>query len=373
MFKKIILFYILSIFCLFSVDKFNNKLIYDYKHIPLEVKIGQMLLVGFSGYEINDEIKNYIHNYHIGGFILFNKSLSNKISNIKDPNQVKKLNNDLNNEKKLIKLFISVDQEGGYVARLNPSNGFYKTQTACELGKKSSEETYLEAKRIASTLKEYGFNLNYAPVVDINVNSDNPIIAKYERSFSSDPEIVIQHALAYIKAHKELGIITTLKHFPGHGSSTKDSHKEFVDITNTYKNYELIPFKKIIQSGYKGGIVSSHIMNKNIDATYPVSLSKVFLNDILRKEMGFNGVIFSDDLKMKAIEDQWSLEETIIKVINSGTDVLVYSNNLGDYNNDFVPKAIEIIKKNIKNGNISEERINESYLRIINLKKEMLY
>lgn len=370
---KIIFIYILSTISVFSAEKFDDKLINDYKNIPLEVKIGQMLLVGFSGYEISDEVKSYINDYHIGGVILFNKSLSGVTPNIKDPQQVKKLTTDLQNEEKLVKLFISIDQEGGYVARLKESNGFYKTKTAGELGKGSTKNTYNEAKKIAKTLKEYGFNLNYAPDVDVNVNPNNPVIAKWERSFSSDPKVVTKHALAYIKAHDELGIITTLKHFPGHGSSTADSHKEFVDITNTYKNYELDPFRDIIKSGFKGGVLTAHIMNTNVDKNYPASLSKAFLTGILREKLGFNGVIFSDDLKMKAIEDHWSMEETLVQVINSGTDVIVYSNNLQKYNPDFVKQAVSLIKKNIKNGKISEDRINESYLRIMKLKKEMLY
>jgi beta-N-acetylhexosaminidase len=377
MLKKIIFIYALSIVSLFSANKtnkFNDELISNYKNIPIEVKIGQMLVVGFNGYEINDEVKNYINHYHIGGVILFNRSLSGNTPNIKDPAQVKKLTTDLQNEEKMVKLFISIDQEGGYVARLNEKNGFYKTKTAEELGKKkNTKATYLEAKKIATTLKEYGFNVNYAPNIDVNVNPKNPVIGKHERSFSADPKMVTKHALAYIKAHDDLGIITTIKHFPGHGSSTTDSHKEFVNITNTYKNYELDPFKDIIKSGYKGGVLTSHVMNTNIDKTYPASLSKIFLTDILRNKLGFDGVIFSDDFKMKAIEAQWSLEETLVQAINSGTDVLIYSNNLGEYNPKFVSEAVALIKKNIENGKISEDRINESYLRIMKLKKEMLY
>ncbi len=377
MLKKIIFIYALSIVSLFSANKtnkFNDELISNYKNIPIEVKIGQMLVVGFNGYEINDEVKNYINHYHIGGVILFNRSLSGNTPNIKDPAQVKKLTTDLQNEEKMVKLFISIDQEGGYVARLNEKNGFYKTKTAEELGKKkNTKATYLEAKKIATTLKEYGFNVNYAPTIDVNVNPKNPVIGKHERSFSADPKMVTKHALAYIKAHDDLGIITTIKHFPGHGSSTTDSHKEFVNITNTYKNYELDPFKDIIKSGYKGGVLTSHVMNTNIDKTYPASLSKILLTDILRNKLGFDGVIFSDDFKMKAIEAQWSLEETLVQAINSGTDVLIYSNNLGEYNPKFVSEAVALIKKNIENGKISEDRINESYLRIMKLKKEMLY
>jgi beta-N-acetylhexosaminidase len=327
---------------------------------------------------LNDEVKEYINKYHVGGVILFNKAISSRTPNITSPEQVKKLNEDLQNEAisgeaAFAKIFISVDQEGGYVARLNESNGFFKTKTAAELGgNPTTEPTYEEAKRIAEILKEYGFNLNFAPVVDVNVNPSNPVIAKYGRSFSDNPNIVVQHALAYIKAHDELGIITTLKHFPGHGSSTADSHVGFVDITKTYKKYELQPFRDIIKAGYDGGVVSSHIINRNID-TLPASLSKKFIDGVLRGELGFRGVVFSDDLKMKAIEDNFTLEQALVDAINAGTDVIVYGNNLGEYNPNFVKDASEIIKKNVENGTISMDRINESYLRIMNLKKDMLY
>jgi beta-N-acetylhexosaminidase len=354
--------------------KFDDKLIEDYKNIPLEVKIGQMFIIGFSGYEISDEVKDYINNYHIGGVILFNRSLNGKVPNIESPEQVKKLNADLQNESSMVKLFISIDQEGGKVSRLNKSNGFFNTKTAAELGlNPTTDATYEEAKKIATMLKDNGFNLNFAPSVDVNVNPDNPVIAKYGRSYSDNPNIVVQHALAFIMAHNEEGVITTIKHFPGHGSSTTDSHAGFVDITKTFKDYELQPFKDIIKVGFQGGVLSAHVMNKNVDKKYPASLSKKFVYGVLRKQLGFDGVVFSDDLKMKAIEDNFTLEETLVNAINSTTDVLVYSNNLGEYKPEFIKEAVAIVKKNVENGNIKMDRINESYLRIMKLKKEMLY
>ncbi|MCL2567599.1 MAG: glycoside hydrolase family 3 [Alphaproteobacteria bacterium] len=374
MFKKIFVLYLFSAVSLLAAD-FDEKLISDYKDIPLENKIGQMLLVGFSGTELNDEAREYLSKYHVGGIILFSKALNDRIPNIKSPEQVKKLNEDLQNEAEaaFAKIFISVDQEGGYVARLNEANGFFNTKSAAELGvNPTTGATYEEAKKIAALLQEYGFNLNFAPVVDVNVNPNNPVIAAHDRSFSDNPNIVVQHALAYIKAHQDMGIITTLKHFPGHGSSTADSHEGFVDITNTYKKYELQPFRDIIKTGYKGGVLTAHVINRNID-TMPASLSKKFIDGILRGELGFKGVVFSDDLKMKAIEDNFTLEEALVDAINAGTDVIVYGNNIGEYNPNFVKDASEIIKKNVEEGKISMDRIDESYLRIMNLKKEMLY
>ncbi|MDR2008735.1 MAG: glycoside hydrolase family 3 protein [Alphaproteobacteria bacterium] len=372
MLKKIFMIYALSAASLFAAD-FDENLINDYENIPLENKIGQMLLVGFSGTELNDEAKEYINTYHVGGIILFSRALNDRIANIESPEQVKKLNEDLQNEAGDVKIFIAVDQEGGYVARLNEANGFFNTKSAAELGMNpTTDATYEEAKKIANLLQEYGFNLNFAPSVDVNVNPNNPVIAGHGRSFSDNPNIVVQHALAFIKAHDELGIITTLKHFPGHGSSTGDSHEGFVDITKTYKKYELQPFRDIIKTGYKGGVLTAHVVNTNVD-TLPASLSKKFIDGILRSDLGFRGVVFSDDLKMKAIEDNFTLEEALVDAINAGTDVIVYGNNIGEYNPHFVKDASEIIKKNVEEGNISMDRINESYLRIMTLKKEMLY
>ncbi len=355
-----------------NLDYYDN-LIKNVATLPIDYKIAQMLLVGFSGYEVNKEVTEYIKKYNIGGIILFSRALpKEREANIKNPAQLKKLVTDLQNISD-IKLFIAVDQEGGKVARLNTKNGFHESISAGTLGNANNlTETYDEALKTATLLNEYGININFAPVVDVNINLNNPVIAKYERSFSSNEKVVIQHAKEVVKAHRALGIITTLKHFPGHGSSKTDSHLGFVDITDTYVDKELTPYRVLIKENMADGILSAHVINKKIDPKYPASLSKQFLHTILREELNYKGLIFSDDMKMSAIEDNWTLEQALVLSINAGTDVVIYGNNLGQYNSNFVKDAISMIRKNVENSSIKIEKINESFIRIIEAKKKLL-
>ncbi len=347
------------------------------KNLPLEYKIGQMLMVGIDGDVISEEIKNYIKVYNIGGVILFNHSTNNeKKGNLVNPKQLEKLTSDIQNISR-IKLFISIDQEGGKITRLKEADKIWNISTPSHkaLGDSDNQQyIYDQAFQMALSLASYGINMNFAPVVDVNVNPDNPIIAKYDRSFSSNPNKVIRDAKMFIKGQTDAGIISVIKHFPGHGSSATDSHLGTVDVTNTYQDYEIKPFKTILTDpNYKGAVMSAHIFNKNIDDKLPASLSYNFITKILREEFKFDGVVFSDDLKMKAIEDNFTLEEALVDVVNSGSDVIIYSNQIGKCDNAFVKKAVNIIAKNVKEGKIPSYRIDESYLRIIKLKQAMLY
>ena len=223
---------------------------------------------------------------------------------------------------------------------------------------------------MASTLSELGINLNFAPVVDLNRNPENPIIAKKERSFSQNPEVVISHAKQFIKAHAESGILTCIKHFPGHGSSASDSHLGFVDVTQTWSDIELLPYKKLISEDNVDCIMTAHVFNHNIDPSYPATLSRVFIDEILRRRLGFKGVVISDDLNMRAISDNYSLEESLLLAINAGVDILLISYN-EDCKEKLFVNLIAIIKSMVKEGSIPEERINKSYNRIRSLKNKL--
>jgi beta-N-acetylhexosaminidase len=382
--KKFQLLLIITLILTLHNNLFANKYFSNdinlIKVMPLEVKVGQMLLVGFSGATFNAEVEEYIKRYHIGGVILFNRSTATgREPNIVNPKQLIKLNSDLNKamaEAIDIPLFIAVDQEGGMVQRLRSSAGFVEGSdylSAQELGEKDDIKlTYQVADAMGKNLKHYGINVNFAPVVDVALNKENPVVAKIKRSYSSDYKKVIKHADQTILGLHNNNIITALKHFPGHGSSTADSHLGFVDITKTYKNYELEPFKVLIKNGYSDMVMSAHLFNYNVDKKYPASLSHEFITNILRKKLGFKGLVLSDDLKMKAIEGNWSMEEAIILSINAGNDMLIYGNNLGEYNKDFVKNATEIIIKAVNEGKIAEETINNAYLRIMQLKFKYL-
>jgi beta-N-acetylhexosaminidase len=344
--------------------------------ISLEAKIGQMLLVGFRGLKIkshDDPIVHDIRNHHIGGVVLFNYDVArqSRVRNIQSPQQVKTLVSALQDYSE-IPLLIGIDYEGGIINRLPEAYGFPKTVSHQYLGNKNNRTlTRQYATTMAKTLAELGINLNFAPVVDVNTNPDNPIIGKIERSFSPNPKIVAQHALEFIKAHREQNVLCTLKHFPGHGSSTADSHLGVADVTKTWKPIELKPYIDLIQAGEADTIMTAHVFNKQLDPDYPATLSKSIITGRLRGELNFNGVIFSDDMQMKAIANYYGLETAIHKAIEAGIDILVIGNNTGDFVPDIAKRVATIIKQLVQSGTLSEERIDESYQRIIQLKSRL--
>lgn len=352
-----------------STDKSKTEL-----NPSLDAKIGQMLLVGFRGLEIsseNDPIVQDIRKLHIGGVILYDYDIAeNKpVRNIKSPEQVKKLIQNLQKYSK-VPLLVGIDYEGGFVNRLPQKYGFSTTVSHQHLGKKNDLSlTELYATLMAQTLADLGINLNFAPVVDVNRNSNNPIIAKKERSFSDNPLIVAKHAQAFVKAHHKENIRCVLKHFPGHGSSKTDSHLGMVDVTATWSSIELIPYQQIIKAGQVDAIMTAHIFNKRLDPKMPATLSKPTITGLLRKELKFNGVVISDNLQMKAISNNYKLETAIEKTIEAGVDIILIGNNTKNFEADIAKHVILIIKKLVQNGKISETRINESYERIMMLKQ----
>jgi len=213
--------------------------------------------------------------------------------------------------------------------------------------------------------------MNLVPVVDININTKNPIIGGLGRSFSVNEQIVTDSAEIFIKNHIEKNIITVEKHFPGHGSSKSDSHLGLVDVTNVYDEKEFLPYKKLNDKKLLDAVMTAHIINKNIDKNYPASLSFNFLQNILRDQIGFNGVIISDDMQMGAISKEFSFEQSIILAINAGSDVISLMNNsLENYDSQMAYKARDVIFWAVKEGKISREKIEESYNRIIELKRK---
>jgi beta-N-acetylhexosaminidase len=339
----------------------------------LKQKIGQMLIVGFRGTEVNrtSYISKAMNVLNLGGVILFDKdNPSGQFPrNITDPSQTKQLIEDLK-EYSPSSLFVAVDAEGGWINRLKEKYGFKNIPSAEQMGKGTIEETKNNALMLSQELKELGFNIDFAPDVDVNVNPENPVIGQLERSFSGEPDTVYEHASAFIEGLHENNIISAIKHFPGHGSSTSDSHLGMVDVTNTYQQEELIPYQKLIENGYSDMVMTAHIVNTNIDPTYPATLSPLFIKNILREQLGFKGVIVSDDMQMGAIVDNYGFEEAIIKSINAGCDMLILSNNGKTYDEQAPYSAVNIILKAVKKGEISESQINDSYNRIQELKNK---
>ena len=339
----------------------------------LKREIGQMIIVGFRGTEAgaDSSIRRVIREVKVGGVILFDIDVPSGRTfprNIVDPTQTKELVTELKKDSQT-PLFVSVDAEGGKVNRLKSKYGFSEIPGASEVGDKNDiAYTRSVADELASELAGLGFNMDFAPVVDVNVNPENPVIGYLERSFSDDPEKVYEHASSFIGGLHDDNIIPAIKHFPGHGSSTSDSHLGMVDVTNTYKQEELVPYQKLIENGYSDMVMTAHIIDRNIDPEYPATLSPLFIKNILKEKLGFKGVVVSDDMQMGAIVDNYGFEEAIIKAVNAGCDMLILSNNGKTYDEKAPYDAVDIIYKAVKRGEISEQQINDSYDKIQGLK-----
>ena len=346
----------------------------DLNGWSLERKIAQMLLLGFPGdtLEPGSPIDQAIRTYGIGGVVLFDNNIDLGVTNrnITGPAQLKALTSALH-EASDVPLLIAVDQEGGVVARLKDRYGFAPSVSAHHLGEQNRLElTSSSADSLAATLAEYRFNLNLAPVVDLNSNPDNPVIGFKQRSFSPDPAVVTVHATEYIKSHHRHRILTCLKHFPGHGSSREDSHLGLVDVTRYWNERELSPYRNLIVQGLCDMVMTAHTFNTTIDPDYPATLSKATIDGLLRKRLGFDGVVVSDDLSMGAIVQHYSYETAVEKAINAGVDLLVVANDKS-YSADIAPRSIELLLTLVQQGRIPQERIDQACRRIWALKQRL--
>lgn len=347
----------------------------------LDARIGQMIMVGFRGLSIgpDDQIAKDIRRLNLGGVILFDKdvALGSLQRNIRDPQQVRKLVEQLQAQA-AVPLFLGIDVEGGRVNRLKEQYGFPATVSAAQLGKGGADAAFLAADAIGRTLRELGINVDFAPVLDVNVNPDNPVIGKIGRSFSADPKIVATHGAAFIHGLHARGVLACAKHFPGHGSSTADSHLGVTDVTNTWTPEELLPYKLVLQPAKKSDtqpanadrpdmVMIGHLFNRHWDEKYPATLSESVIQGMLRGELGFDGVVITDDMQMKAITDQFGLAQAVCLAVNAGADILLFGNNLV-YDPQLPAKVHAMIKKMVADGKIPRQRIDQSAKRIAILK-----
>lgn len=334
----------------------------------LDLKIGQMIMIGFPLQEVDPAVLREIKEGKVGSIIIFEKNIPPRNSFV----ELKKITWTYQQAAQ-IPLLIGIDQEGGKVNRLKEKYGFPKSITAEALGRSQSlDSVRFYAEAMASTIAGLGINVNFAPVVDLAVNPANPVIVKHGRSFSNNADSVVMMAREFIIQHRRYGVLTSLKHFPGHGSSEADSHLGIADVTNTWTERELIPYEKLISEGYADAVMSSHIVNKKLDKEgRPGTLSEDILDGILRKKLNFGGVIFSDDMQMHAITKHYGLEEAIRLAINGGIDVMTFSNNISGSDERTVDRVHAIIRKLVDSGAIKPERIDASYRRIMAVKRRL--
>ncbi len=337
----------------------------------LEQMAGQMIVLGFQGDDADDKsvvaLREELEAGRLGGVMLLK-------TNIKSLAAVSDMNAAFLAASPSLPPFITVDQEGGAVERLTKDIGFSEIGNAATI---AAANTPAEAEaiyaRMAKSVAELGFTVNFGPVADVNLNPKNQVIARFGRSFSSDPDVVATYDRAFIAAHHEAGLLTALKHFPGHGSSTADSHQGFVDITDTWQDAELDPYRTLIAEDMVDMIMVGHLFHARYSdqsAQTPSSLAPQWIEGVLRGDLGFDGVVISDDLEMGAIRDHFTLEQTVTMGVRAGMDILLFSNT-ADYRAGLGREILDILVAEAQADPAFAARIKQSYERIVRLKRTL--
>ena len=317
-------------------------------------KVGQLLMIGIHGTTLNDDAKFMLNEYRVGGIILFDRNMESK-------DQVKTLITDINKAGKsagLTPLFLGIDQEGGAVARMDDK--LIKVPPAEEVGKMPVEQAVSLAKQSGAELKDLGFNINFAPVADLGLT--------YGRSYSTSPDEVVRYAGAVGKAYDEAGLWYSYKHFPGIGKTDVDLHAD-TSIVPVSKETLLSEDTKVFIDLIKQSkpntytIMVSHAMYPQIDPDHPASLSKAIITDWLRKDIGYNGVVVTDDMDMGALAKHYTFGDMAVQSILAGSDILLVCHEY-----EHMQEAYNGLMKAVKDGRISKERLDESVKRILLMK-----
>lgn len=356
-------------------------------HKTLPERIGQLITVGFHGTTPEDpgvrRILKQIESGEIGGVILFRY-------NIESREQLRRLTAALKSAARL-PLLIMADQEGGRVQRINAGNGFCNTPSARAVSTEcSATEARVKYRELAAALNDAGINMNLAPCIDLDCEPPAPAIGKLDRSYSTDPKIVAEFATAMIQAHRSAGILTCLKHFPGHGRAGGDTHTDLIDITESWSDEELTPYQELISAGLADAVMSAHLIHRQVDPDMPATLSHRWLQR-LRKTMQFDGVIVPDDLHMGAILQRFSLEQLVVGGLNAGLDILSFSNNplaakaqgirhdqdssvaadSGVPDPDLPQKILGIATAALSAGSLTPATVDAAYERVARLKRKL--
>ncbi|GIF69915.1 glycosyl hydrolase [Asanoa ishikariensis] len=341
----------------------------SFDEAALRRKISSLLVVGFRGQTVdnNDWIVKAVKN-GLGGVILFDKELeTNAPRNITSPAQVTALVKSLRDAAPG-PLIVSIDQEGGQVARLNPSNGFPATKSEAEIGAQNSPAaTRAWAQQIVDSLRSIGVNLNYAPVVDLNLNPNNPAIGQLGRSFSANTDVVVTNATEEIQVHRAGKVKTSIKHFPGFGTATGNTDFDVVDVSATWTRAELVPFQRLISSGNADSVLVAHLLIKQLDPNLPASLSPAVVTNLLRGQLGFKGPAVSDDMQAAAITRRYGLDEAVALGLKAGLDLLVFANQQV-YDPNVVDETLDNVVNLVRNKTLTEAQIDQAVARVDTLR-----
>jgi beta-N-acetylhexosaminidase len=327
--------------------------------MTLKEKIGQLLIAGFEGTTPPKGLLSLIKSYQLGGVILFKR-------NLVSPPQIAKLCDSLQKASPHVPLFISIDHEGGRVNRLPKPFTVLPSQAvigACN----SSELSYAIGEIMANELKTVGINFNFAPVLDVHTNPAKQVIG--DRAFGKSAGLVSTMGLAIIASLQDNGVLACAKHFPGHGDTATDSHEELPVVNRTLdqlREVELRPFQHAMMNGLRA-LMTAHVKYPALDETYPATLSRKIITKLLRSSMRFDGLVLTDDLEMKAITQEYGLEDAAIKALLAGADLLLVC-----HREDQQVAILEAILKAVKKGLLSEKQLDTSLLRILSFKQRYM-
>jgi beta-N-acetylhexosaminidase len=342
------------------VNEVDKKVEETLKNMTLDEKIGQLMIVFYTKDEMDNTLKSALNDVQPGGFILFKDNITTYEKTL---NFIKDIKSNVK-----IPMFMSIDQEGGNVQRLKSLKYLEVSDIPymSYVGKLDDEQTtYNLGKLIAEELRVFGINMDFAPVIDVYSNPNNTIIGK--RAFGSTSKLVSKHGLKLAKGLEDNGVIAVYKHFPGHGNTEVDSHKDLPIVSKTKEelmNLDLIPFIDAINNN-ANVIMVGHLAVPNItNDNTPASLSKKLITDFLKEELNYSGLVVTDALNMKALTNYYTDEEICGKAVEAGVDILLMPSSSR--------KCLKSVKDAIDKGIITEERINESVRKILKLKYEKL-
>ncbi|NPA30227.1 MAG: glycoside hydrolase family 3 protein [Epsilonproteobacteria bacterium] len=335
--------------------------------LRLERQVARLFMIGVPGQSLrcDSDYARTINALPPGGVILFDEAAGDPMrANIRSPKQLASLTRSLM-QCTGRPLLIAVDQEGGRVRRLRPEAGFVDLPAAKEMANLPPQQAYDLYVRAAKQMHRVGINVNFAPVLDLAINQDNPVIAGLGRAYGKDPETVTLYASLFADALRANGIVPVFKHFPGHGSAAGDTHKGFVDVTTRWQRIELFPYLALFEPGGRQMVMTAHIFNKNLDPYLPATLSKRVLHDLLREKMGFDGVVVTDALGMRAIADRYGPEEAAVRALEAGADLLLFAEvrDASRYR-----KLVAAVAKAVREGRLSRQRLDEAAARLKRLK-----
>jgi beta-N-acetylhexosaminidase len=337
----------------------------------LNPRLGELLLVGFHGTALQDnaDLDRLLCETRVAGVILFAR-------NIVDAAQTARLTRDLTARARACTgrpLLVAVDAEGGQVMRLGPAAGWTATLSHQDLGQAGDlAQTELEARRIGGMLRDAGINWNLAPVIDVGYNPANPVIVGVGRSFGANPKLVAAQARAYIAGMHAAGILTAVKHFPGHGSSVDDSHAGFVDVTDTARpEVELVPYRLLLAEGVVDAVMTAHVFNRHLDAWVPATLSRPTIDGVLRSELGWRGVVVSDDMRMGAIEQHYGAGDAAVRALRAGVDLILIADDRLPGDRSASAETLEAIRRALRRGRLPAGQVDEALARIAALRSRL--